>query len=255
MNEQQCAQSSNGDWDCDHLVGAEAIWVIIETFTFYIYMGAAVVFIFQFQMKSLIFNTPNSDISKSVKDFLSYSAINLTWYSMNFCLVGLPPVLIFVMNTAHHGQTFEDRDGSYQKLMYWIWGIHIFQFCFNSRIYVLKHSKEDDKDDYQSASVLGTSNIMDSLVQASKDDEADEDKKFPYKYMEREFYVDRMWIWGVQALSYIGITYFYMKTDGKELAYAIYIPLDMAIFVSMSAFFAYYYQQDKRKKELEEKLK
>lgn len=28
--------------------------------------------------------------------------------------------------------------------MYWIWGIHIFQFFFNSKIYVLKPQMKDD---------------------------------------------------------------------------------------------------------------
>ena len=33
------------DYDCNHLVGAEALWIIIETISFYIYMMAAVWFI------------------------------------------------------------------------------------------------------------------------------------------------------------------------------------------------------------------
>jgi len=45
----------------------------------------------------------------------------------------------------------------------------------------------------------------------------------------------------IQALSYIGIGWFYFTVDGVELAYAIYIPLDFAIFLAMTIFYIYYY--------------
>ena len=85
-------------------------------------------------------------------------------------------------------------------------------------------------------------------------EEHDGEEDFPYKPYEREFYTGRWWVWLIQALSYIGIAYFYFATDGTELAYAVYIPLDFAIFVSMTMFFGYYYYQDKRKKRLEASL-
>ena len=83
----------------------------------------------------------------------------------------------------------------------------------------------------------------------------DDDPNFPYKPYEREFYTGRWWVWVIQALSYIGISYFYFTIDGVELAYAVYIPLDFAIFIAMTMFFANYYYQDKRKKRLEDGLK
>ena len=105
--------NSPDSWDCNHLVGAEALWIIIETISFYIYMGAAVWFIVQFQLKSAWINSPQSDITKSVKDFITYASINLTWYSFNFVLILLPPILIFLMDTEHAGIKMADRDGSY----------------------------------------------------------------------------------------------------------------------------------------------
>lgn len=128
----------NGEWDCDHLAGAEAMWVVIETLSFYIYMFAAVWFIVKFQLYSAWINAPQSDITKSVKDFITYASINLTWYSFNFVLILLPACLLVQVDTDHTGIKLHNREGSYQNLMYWVWGIHIFQFIFNSKIYVLK---------------------------------------------------------------------------------------------------------------------
>ena len=48
-----------------------------------------------------------------------------------------------------------DRDGSYKNLMYWILGIHIFQFLFNSKIYVLQESKENGDDSFVRPSLVG----------------------------------------------------------------------------------------------------
>ena len=98
-------------------------------------MMAAVWFIIQFQLISAWTNAPQSDITKSVKDFITYASINLTWYAFNFVLILLPPILIFLMDTDHEGIKLDGRDESYRKLMFWIWGIHIFQFIFNSKIY------------------------------------------------------------------------------------------------------------------------
>lgn len=90
-------------YNCNRLVGAEATWIIIETFSFYTYMSACTWFIIQFQLKSTWTNAPVSDITKSVKDFILYANINLTWYAFNFVLIAIPPVLIFVMDTEHEG--------------------------------------------------------------------------------------------------------------------------------------------------------
>ena len=107
-------------------------------------------------LKSAFFNSPYSDISKSVKDFITYASLNLTWYSFNFALTIVPPVLIFGMDTDHAGIKFEDRNGSYEHLMYWIWGIHIFQFFFNSKIYVLKMQRAHGDDDYKKQGITVT---------------------------------------------------------------------------------------------------
>ena len=69
--------------------------------------------------------------------------------------------------------------------------------------------------------------------------------------MERVFYIGRLWIWPVLAVVYGIAAYFYFTIEGRELAYAIYIPLDFFLFLAMGAFWVYYYQQDKKKKRME----
>ena len=137
---EQCVKvgEADTDWSCDHYAGAEALWIVIETVSFYIYMFAACFYILQFQLKSTFYNAPHSDITKSAKDFISYASINLTWYAFNFVLIFLPTYLIIFSDKTQEGVNMHDRDGSYQNLMYWILGIHVFQFLFNSKIYVLK---------------------------------------------------------------------------------------------------------------------
>lgn len=107
-------------------------------------MFAACIYIIKFMAQSAIKNTPYSDISKSVKDFLFYAKINLTWYSFNFVQVVVPLLLIVMMDTAHAGISMADRDGSYETLMYILLGTHVFQFLFNSKIYVKSLKENDD---------------------------------------------------------------------------------------------------------------
>lgn len=151
-------------------------------------MFAAVAYIMQFQLYSSWINAPQSDITKSVKDFISYASINLTWYSFNFVLILLPTFLIFMIDHDAIGISIEDNNESYSNLMYWILGIHIFQFLFNSRIYKLQEpkSKVDHDDNYLfvSLSTLGSTfshvgGIL-GVNDENEESEKEEEMEFPY---------------------------------------------------------------------------
>ena len=45
VTSEQCIKVDANNWDCNHLVGAEATWIVIETISFYAYMMAASVYI------------------------------------------------------------------------------------------------------------------------------------------------------------------------------------------------------------------
>ena len=87
-----------------------------------------------------------------------------------------------------NGITIERNDESYTNLMYWILGIHIFQFLFNSRIYKLREAKSkvehDDNYLFVSLSTAGSkfSQIGGILGINDENEESDkeEEKEFPY---------------------------------------------------------------------------
>ena len=80
-----------------------------------------------------------------------------------------------------------------------------------------------------------------------------------YVWMEMRFNSDRMWVWIVNLVVYVGVIVAYFCIEGHELVYSIYVPLDILLNVSKMVFYFYYYLQDRheRKKleELRESLK
>ena len=68
----------------------------------------------------------------------------------------------------------------------------------------------------------------------------------PYRYLKRTFYIDLYWLWIVQFILYIGVVTAYIMIPGKEIVYAIYIPLDIVLTISLGAFYYYTYKATKR---------
>ena len=81
---------------------------MIETATFYLYMFATVFYIAGMALIRT-FESANvvSDARKAVLDFISYAAINLTWFALNFVLCTMPPLCIFVLQHNTGGLTLE----------------------------------------------------------------------------------------------------------------------------------------------------
>ena len=69
--------------------------------------------------------------------------------------------------------------------------------------------------------------------------------------MKRVFDTSCSWLWVLQAVVSIGSIIAFIIIDGKELVYALYIPLDILFSVAKTAFFWYYYYEDKKRKEEE----
>lgn len=76
-----------------------------------------------------------SDMSKVLQDFISYAAINLTWFAINFVLVTMPPILIWNLDSPE--LTIEGNTGTYMPIIYTLWGMHVLHFLFQLRIYEL----------------------------------------------------------------------------------------------------------------------
>ena len=60
-----------------------------------------------------------------------------------------------------------------------------------------------------------------------------------YIKLEREFNTDHQWVWYIHALLTASVFIWYCVTSGRELLYALYIPLDILLNVSLVVFFWY----------------
>jgi hypothetical protein len=77
----------------------------------------------------------------------------------------------------------------------------------------------------------------------------------PYTFLKRQFYGKMWWLWIVQAVLYCAVGAYYYMVPGKELVYAIYIPLDIVLTISLAAFYYSTYRTEKRREEIDEKMK
>ena len=73
-------------------------------------------------------------MSKALHDFISYAAINLTWFAFNFVLCVVPPLCIWFQNPDLHFNSTTNSQ-SYEIIMYIIWGMNCLHFMFTIRIY------------------------------------------------------------------------------------------------------------------------
>jgi hypothetical protein len=76
-----------------------------------------------------------------------------------------------------------------------------------------------------------------------------------YVWMEMRFNSDRMWVWIVNLIVYIGVIVAYFCIDGHEIVYSLYVPLDIFFNLSKMFLYFYYYNQDRHDRKKEEKLR
>ena len=73
--------------------------------------------------------------------------------------------------------------------------------------------------------------------------------------MKRVFDTSCSWLWVLQAVVTIGVIIAYIIIDGKELVYALYIPLDILFSVAKTSFFWLYFYTDSKRKDDKKRLK
>ena len=125
---------------------------------------------------------------------------------------------MFKVDHTMDGNTLAGKTASFRYIMYIIWIMHVLQFFTNTMIEV-----EDEKPRVEGEK-------SEALLNEGE-------KSWDYRPMERRFYSDRWWVWILQAISYIVVITLYFVTDGHEIAYAIYIPVDFVLFVGMAGFY------------------
>ena len=60
---------------------------------------------------------------KRLTDFISYSSINLTWFTINFVMVTMPPLSIFLLQGDK--MVNSEATDSYEPLIWILWGMHV----------------------------------------------------------------------------------------------------------------------------------
>lgn len=152
----------------------------------------------------------------------------------------MPVLLIFLLQDSD--LVIDGAQGSYAIIMYTLFGVHILAFATKLRIYkiVMPKAKTEDDDDFQQAdkkiSTLDKKDVRrasilpsDSIKTISFEDH--------YKEMKRVFDTSCFWVWIVHTLAIVGCLIAFIMIDGKELFYALYIPLDVLLCVGKGSFF------------------
>lgn len=101
----------------------------METACFYLYVLATVFYIAYRTLNGTCCKTgeEEADMYKGLTDFISYSSINLTWFSINFVMVTMPPLSLFFLQEDK--MVNSQASGSYKPLIWILWGMHLLAFA------------------------------------------------------------------------------------------------------------------------------
>ena len=211
---------------------------------------------------------------------ITYSNINLTWFALNFVLCTMPPMCIYSLEREVGSKALMQSNESYIGQMYLLWAVHVITFLPKMRIFKVKLKKVDTPldecidDDFQRApddkihvlaDVLGDddnyvradSNLKSGFVPPPELEPSAKENKKHYQRLVRVFNLNCRWTWYIHgALNLVSVIW-YCRCHGKELLYAIYIPLDILLNVAVVSFFwiEYFRWQAKNKKKMEKAQK
>ena len=113
-------------------------WLYIEMYCFYIYMFATVLYIAYYQLiEGVIFNKQEeqSDMNKTINDFIEYAHTNLIWFSFNTVLIVMPLVCILILNGKAESLDIQGAQMSYTSLLSIVCLANLLQFALRPRLY------------------------------------------------------------------------------------------------------------------------
>ena len=131
------------------IVGNRSTWLVMEMACFYLYLIATMFYIIWRALASACFETggeKGSDMYKALTDFISYSAINLTWFAINFVMVTMP--LLSILLLQGDDMVNPEASGSYEPLIWILWGMHMVAFGLQRRIYEPSKESAESAQDY-----------------------------------------------------------------------------------------------------------
>ena len=245
--------------------GNRMTWLVIETSAFYLYALATVIYIAAHMIKGACETPdPHSDRAKAMSDFIVYTSMNLTWFALNFVLVTMPPLCIFWLN-KYDSLVRKRFEGTYAPIMYLTWLTNITILVSKRRVISIKNmgiGQLNEADIIESS--FGKDDSFKPKGSASEGKEeagpageekgksllpSDKIKVIPFleHYIEMDSVIDFDCI-KIQILQVVMILVsitLYVKIEGRELVYAMYIPLDIALNACTFCFFWLYYYKDK----------
>ena len=115
-------------------------WLYIEMYCFYLYMASTVTFIIYHQMIEGVCckkRTQQSDMGKTITDFIEYAYPNLIWFAFNFVLVMMPLVCIVVLNPVAENLDIAGKDQSLTILMIIVCLANLVQFLLRPAIFLI----------------------------------------------------------------------------------------------------------------------
>ena len=214
----------------DYVNGPSSIWLRIETYAYYSYVGACIFYILWIQCIGFVKNALISDLNKQILDFIDYAEINLTWFGFNFIKIFVPIYLLFLIDeTASPMIESRVKSGniSYKWLMYGCLVINVFQFLVTSRIYV---------SDYKEQKKTPDPFEIDEPEVKAKTRQAVDDIFDHYKEIDREFIHMPIWLQILKGLVFSSLTVCYFVFMGPEMTFAIYLPVDLLLEFALFAF-------------------
>ena len=96
------------------------VWLYIEVYCFYIYMIAGVFFIIFHQLMGGVCvgrESEESDMRKTITDFIEYQRDNLIWFAFNLVMIFMPLICIFILNPRAENLDIEGAEMSYISLL------------------------------------------------------------------------------------------------------------------------------------------
>ena len=239
--------------------GNKTVWLLLETSVFYLYILSTVAYIVWRQCAGIFHSAELiSDMAKAVNDFIEYAELNLTWFAFNIVLIFMPVMCIMVQNPM---LVKAGEDASYLPIMLTLMSVNILVFLFKMRIYKIEELQAaqpgesidankglDDKDDD-----FKLQNKEGKIGDANKNMLASEKVKTikfedHYHQMQRVFDTEHSWIWILNGLTVVSCFVAYLVIDGKEIVFALYIPLDLYFQIGKAVFYWGYYWIDHSKK-------
>ena len=113
-------------------------WLYIEMYCFYIYMFATVLYIAYYQLiEGVCFKKQQqqSDMNKTINDFIEYAHTNLIWFSFNTVLIIMPVVCILILNKKAESLDIKGAQMSYTSLLTIVCLANLLQFILRPRLY------------------------------------------------------------------------------------------------------------------------